>query len=160
MTVIPKGHILAALFLFCVFGAYGYQATMIDVFPGQELEPFKPNTLPLGLAITGMLLCVLRVLQLLRAPAETPAIAFARYDWKRAGFLCLAMFAYELLMVPAGFVLATTLFLGAGFLVLGERRAALLAVFPLVFSLMFYWLMTGAMGLYLAPGAWWPGGSA
>jgi putative tricarboxylic transport membrane protein len=158
--VIPKGHIAAALFLFCIFAVYGYQATLIDVFPGQELEPFKPNTLPIGLAGAGMVLCVLRVLQLLRAPAETPAIAFARYDWKRAGFLCLTMLAYELMLVPFGFVLATTIFLAAGFLILGERRVVLLAVFPLVFSLIFYLVMTGALGLYLSPGAWWPGGGA
>ena len=43
-----RGHILAALFLFVLFVAYGLQATMIPSFPGQELEPFKPRTMPVS----------------------------------------------------------------------------------------------------------------
>lgn len=157
---IPKGHIVAALCLFVVFAAYGLQATTIEAFPGQELEPFKPQTMPLALALAGMVLCVLRVLQLLRAQGATPAVQLSAYDWKRAGYLCLTMLAYEFMLVPFGFVLATTIFLAAGFLILGERRAVLLLSLPFVFSLVFYLVMTGGLGLYLSPGTWWPGGSS
>ena len=156
---IPKGHIVAALCLFVLFAAYGLQATTIEAFPGQELEPFKPQTMPLALALAGMVLCVLRVLQLLRVQGEAPSIAFSTYDWKRAGYLCLTMLAYELMFVPLGFVLATTIFLVAGFLILGERRVVLLLSLPFVFSLIFYLVMTSGLGLYLSPGTWWPGGS-
>ncbi len=40
---------IAAIFLLIVFAAYGQQALQIDMFPGQELEPFKPRTMPVSI---------------------------------------------------------------------------------------------------------------
>lgn len=145
---------IAPIVLFVLFAAYGYQATLIDVFPGQELEPFKPRTMPLALAVAGMLLCVVQLLQGLRAPAADIHEQL-HYDWPRAGMLVAAMVAYGALFTPLGFIAATSLFLAAGFAILGERRLLLLAVLPLVFTLLFWALMTQALGLYLAPGSWW-----
>lgn len=145
---------IAPIVLFVLFAAYGYQATLIDVFPGQELEPFKPRTMPLALAVAGMLLCVVQLLQGLRAPASDIREQL-QYDWRRAGLLVAAMVFYGALFTPLGFVVATSLFLAAGFAILGERRPLLLAGLPLVFTLLFWALMTRALGLYLAPGSWW-----
>ena len=64
------------------------------------------------------------------------------------------MLGYGLLMNPLGFVLATTVFLLAGFVILGERRRVVLLFLPIAFSVFFYLLMTEGLGLYLAPGAW------
>ena len=152
-----RGHILAVLFLFVLFVAYGLQATMIPSFPGQELEPFKPRTMPIGLSVAGALLSVIRILQLSRAPALVAERALGTLDWKAAGILCAIMLTYGLAMMPLGFIVATSLFLAAGFYVLGERRWSLLVVLPLVFSLGFHALMTRGLGLYLSPGLWWRG---
>jgi putative tricarboxylic transport membrane protein len=145
----------AALFLFVVFAVYGMQATQIAVFPGQELEPFKPRTMPYALALAGMLLCVLRILQTLRAaPAGT--VDWGSYDWKRAAILCLVMLGYGFLFNRLGFIIATTLFLLAGFFTLGERRISLLLILPVTFSFLFWLTMTELLDLYLATGDWWP----
>lgn len=145
----------AALFLFVLFAAYGLQATQIAVFPGQELEPFKPKTMPIALAIGGMLLCVARILQALRA-TPSAAVDWATYDWKRAAILCVVMLGYGFLFNRAGFIPATTLFLLAGFYTLGERRVTMLLFLPLVFSVLFWLTMTRLLDLYLATGDWWP----
>jgi putative tricarboxylic transport membrane protein len=145
----------AALFLFVLFGAYGMQATQIAIFPGQELEPFKPRTLPFALSIAGMMLCVLRVLQTLRAPAGAEP-DWAVFDWKRAGILCVVMLVYGYLFSRLGFLPATVVFLLAGFYTLGERHAAVLVLLPVGFSVLFWLVMTQLLGLYLAPGSWWP----
>ena len=151
-----KGHISAALILFVLFAAYGLQATTIPMFPGQEFEPFKPRTMPLLLAGAGLLLCVIRILQLMRASqGEVRESVFAAFDWKPASLLCLTMLAYGSAMIPLGFLLSTTLFLTAGFYVLGERRLTMLLGVSSAFSLVFYLLMTQALGLYLSPGLWW-----
>ena len=147
--------VIAALVLLIVFAAYGMEAQNIAVFPGQELEPFKPRTMPFALSICGVLLCVIRILQTLRVPT-VPGDNAAGYDWKRAGILCLVMLGYGFLFTRAGFVVATGIFLTAGFYTLGERRITVLVLLPIVFTAIFWALMTQLLGLYLAPGTWWP----
>ena len=145
---------LAALLLFVLFATYGYLATYIEVFPGQELEPFKPRTLPFTLAIAGMFLCAARILQTLREKDST-TVMWAKYDWVSAALLCLVMIAYGYLFTRLGFITATAIFLFAGFYTLGERRLPALVLIPLVFTLVFWAVMTQLLGLYLAPGDWW-----
>jgi putative tricarboxylic transport membrane protein len=149
---------VAAIFLFIVFAAYGQQALQIQMFPGQELEPFKPRTMPVALAVAGMLLCIIHLLQTLRIQSAD-AFTWSAYDWRRAATLCIVMLGYGYAFTPLGFIVATTLFLLAGFLTLGERRIPVLILLPVVFTLSFWGVMTQLLGLYLAPGDWWPGGS-
>jgi putative tricarboxylic transport membrane protein len=150
-----RGQIFAAMCLFVLFAAYGLQATTIPMFPGQEYEPFKPRTMPMILAMAGLLLCVVRIFQLWRMPQPESTVVLAEFDWKSASLLCAVMLAYGFAMTPLGFVAATSLFLAAGFFILGERRLWLLTGLPLLFSLAFYLLMTRVLGLYLSSGLWW-----
>lgn len=143
-----------AIVLFLLFAAYGIEALTIPLFPGQELEPFKPRTMPLALAAVGMLLAAIRIIQLTRTAGPAAAAGIGHFQWRPAALLAVAMLGYGFLMIPLGFVLATTLFLAAGFAVLGERRRGVLLFLPLAFSLAFFLLMTEGLGLYLAPGAW------
>ncbi|MDH4071761.1 MAG: tripartite tricarboxylate transporter TctB family protein [Gammaproteobacteria bacterium] len=147
-------HRAAAFVLFILFAAYGLEALTIPLFPGQEQEPFKPRTLPVALAAVGMLLMLIRILRLYRSAGTEAGPGIAGFRWAPAALLCVAMLAYGFLMVPLGFVLATTLFLTVGFAILGERRRGVLLFLPVVFSLAFFLLMTEGLGLYLAPGAW------
>jgi len=149
-----RGHIVVTLILFVLIGAYGIQALMIPLFPGQELEPFKPRTMPVTLAAVGLLLCAIRIVQLFRLQDAEPVTRLNAFVWRPATLLCATMLAYGFLMGPLGFVVATTLFLAAGFVILGERRKSMLIILPLAFSSIFYLLMTRGLGLYLAPGAW------
>ena len=142
---------VAALVLLTLFLAYGYQATLIDLFPGQETEAFSPRTMPYVLAAAGVLLSLLQLVRSLRS-APAGSREYTAYDWRRAGLLCVCMLAYGLAFTPLGFVIATALFLAAGFLVLGERRVLVVTLLPAVFSLLFWAVMTRGLGLYLAPG--------
>jgi len=149
-----RGHVIATMLLCVIFAAYGLEAMTIPSFPGQELEPFKPRTMPVALAVTGLLLGVIRLLELSRAARPAPGTSLTEFEWRPAALLCIAMLGYGLLLNPLGFVIATAIFLAAGFLILGERRTPLLVALPLLFSLGFYLLMTQVLGLYLAPGPW------
>ena len=73
-----KASIAATLLLFVLFVAYGFGAMTIPMFPGQEFEPFKPRTMPMLLALTGVALCIIRIVQLLRAPRADSAIRCRR----------------------------------------------------------------------------------
>lgn len=152
-----RNHITATLILFVLFAAYGYQALQIPLFPGQELEPFKPRTMPVLLAATGLLLTAIRMFKLVHGDGTEGSIGLKGLNWAPVIWLCVAMLGYGFLMNPLGFVLATTLFLLAGFLILGERRKSVLLFLPVTFSAAFFLLMTRGLGLYLAPGAWMAG---
>lgn len=146
---------VASLLLFVLFAAYGIQAMQIEVFPGQELEPFKPRTMPFALAVCGMFLCGIRCVQTLRGSSAV-ATSWQHYDWKRAAFLCINMIIYGFLFTRLGFFAATITFLLAGFVILGERRLFMLVLLPAVFTFAFWLLATRLLGLYLAPGSWLP----
>ena len=149
-----RSHLVATLILFALIAAYGFEALRIPLFPGQELEPFKPRTMPVLLAAAGLLLTAIRIVRLARGGGIEGSLGLAGLHWAPASWLCAAMLGYGFLMVPLGFVLATTLFLIAGFVILGERRRSVLLFLPVAFSIAFFLLMTEGLGLYLAPGAW------
>ena len=142
---------VAAFVLLAGFLAMGLGVTSIELFPGQETEVFSPRTMPAALAVGGVLLCLLRVVQCLRHPEED-SFSLAGFDWTRAALLCVAMIGYGLVFDPLGFILSTALFLGTGFTVLGERRIPVLILLPLGFTLLFWLVMTRLLGMYLAPG--------
>jgi putative tricarboxylic transport membrane protein len=150
---------IAAIFLLVVFAAYGQQALQIEMFPGQEFEPFKPRTMPVALAVSGILLCIIHMLQTFREKSQE-IVPWPGYDWRRAGILCAVMLGYGYAFTPLGFIVATILFLLAGFLTLGERRLPVLLLLPVFFTFGFWAVMTQLLGMYLAPGNWWPGGSS
>lgn len=148
-----RSHIVASLILFVVMAAYGYHALQIPSFPGQELEPFKPRTMPVLLTAAGLLLTAIRIVKLARGEGTEGSLGLSGLNWRPAAWLCLSMLGYGFLMTPLGFVVATTLFLIAGFLILGERRRSVLLFLPLGFSVAFFLLMTEGLGLYLASGS-------
>jgi len=154
----PTRDTIGALLLFAFCAAYGLEATRIDLFPGQESEPFRPNTLPYTLAIAGMALTFLQLMRSMRVDAAA-ATGWRAFDWRRTAGLCACMLAYGFLLSRLGFVPATALFLAAGFALLGERRWPVLVLLPVGFSFLFWLMATGLLGLYLPPGSWLAGGA-
>ncbi len=145
---ITKDRVGGLIFL-AVSIAYGYSATSIPMYPGDELEPFTARTLPYVLAVLGGAISLFIVL--LSRDGETlndmPSL-----NLKLAAGLLLLMVAYGLTLEWLGFFLATSLFLIAGYWVLGERRKSMLfwASFP--FAGGFWLILTELLDIYLAPG--------
>ena len=131
--------------------AYGYSATSIPLFPGEELEPFSARTLPYFLAILG---CVLSLFLLLfgRDGDSVDEASTTDLDWRLAASLLALMVAYGLALEWLGFLIATILFLIIGFWLLGERRPKILLAVSVPFTLGFWSLLTKALDIYLAPG--------
>lgn len=141
----------AALGFLAFSVAYGWQATGIDMFPGQEGEAFTPQTFPLALALVGGLLALAQAVKSLREPAMEGG-SWAGYDWPRVGLLLLSMVAYGATFIGLGFIASTTLFLVIGYLILGERRPLVIGVASAGLTVAFWAIMTKLLGLYLAPG--------
>ena len=142
----------AAALAFLAFSiAYGVQASRIEMFPGQQFEPFTPRTFPLALAVIGGALSCLQLIKSLREGASDDR-SWAKFDWWRVALLTVLMVVYAALFSALGFVIATTLFLATGYLILGERRPLVILLASLGLVLAFWAIMTQLLGLYLAPG--------
>jgi len=133
--------------IFCL--TYGYQTTQIPLFPGDEYAPFTARTLPWMLTGAGVFFSLLLIVM---AQPNEKSGATLDFDWRLLITFILLMTAYGFGLTWLGFVLATSLFLLAGFWVLGERRKSVLfgASFPFVTA--FWLLLTKGLDIYLEPG--------
>lgn len=142
---------IAALCFLALSIAYGWHAGSIQLFPGQEFEPFTPRTFPYGLAVAGIVLSLVQLVSALRA-GRVPQASWAGFDWLRVAALVVVMVLYGAAFKPLGFIIATSLFLAAGYLILGERRWTVVLGASVPVALVFWALMTQVLGLYLDPG--------
>lgn len=147
-NLLSRDRVGAMIFLILCL-CYGYQTSLIPMFPGDEYEPFTARTLPTILTFVGI---GLAILLLITGQPDVKSGAVVDFNWKLLiGFLVL-MAAYGIGLTYLGFVLATGFFLMVGFYMLGERRKRVLfgASFP--FVLAFYLMLTQGLDIYLEPG--------
>ena len=147
-----KDRIGAALLLVfaVVYLRFAFEIPSSDLL---ESDAFSARTLPYGLAVCTIITSL--VILLRRSPRsgdEDFSAGLKRLHWYPAGGLVLAMLAYAEFFSVLGFHLATFLFLAASFLILGERRVAVVLSLSLGLVL-FTWLFTaGLFGLYIDNG--------
>ncbi len=152
--IITHPEKVGALFFLAVSIAYGLYAFKIPLtFLSQE-ETFNARTMPFALSVLGALLCVLIIVLPPARENEQDHIhhIFSGLDWPRCILFIAIMIVYAFAMTWIGFIIASILFLAAGFYILGERRikVLLLASIPLVIGI--WLLMSKILGMYIAPG--------
>lgn len=139
------------LLLFC--GAFLLSSLAIPVDPTFAEHGFSARTLPLALALSGMV-CALA--QLCLAPGgrrrERLSPQLRRGNWARLGALIVCLLAYALSFTWLGFLAGGALFLMAGFFILGERRVLFAGAVALGLSGGLWLLLSQGFGLYLDPG--------
>ena len=125
-----------ALGMLAFSSCYGYLALTYRILPFEQFLAMKPNTLPIGLAVAGMICsAVLLVMPDSQSSSEENKVIGSdqkylespeNYEWgKGIGLLILAVI-YALSLRQAGFLIATSLFLCVGGLMLGERKVWIL----------------------------------
>ena len=123
------------LLLFC--GTYAWLIGDIRLLPFQEASSFNARTMPQVLAALGIGLALWCIL--LPGSSEKPQVR--GLDWPRVLVFLGLMSVYGLILRPLGFILSTTLFLIAGFLLLGERRPVWLLIGSVPLVVAFWYLM-------------------
>lgn len=150
---------IAVLFLaFCL--AYGYTAFVTmqnNLLPFELNMSFLPNTMPKALSIAGAI-CALFVIIGGRAPGdERKPILAEGLNWRntaQAVGLLAFMVAYALLLRPLGFIAATSLFLIASALLLGERRIVTLVAISVIAAFAVWYLVEEMLDIVLRPWPW------
>ena len=146
--VLSKDRI-GAMFFLVVSIAYGYFATEIKLYPGDELDPMTAQTLPVVLSGLGI---VFSLVLLVSGDQKEFGPGIAGLNWKPVIALLLLTLFYGFSLDWLGFLLSTTVFLIAGFRILGERRVRVLLLIAVPFVFIFWFGLTQLLDIYLAPG--------
>ena len=142
--------------------AYGYTAFVVmeaELLPFERNMTFLPNVLPKWLSVLGIVAGFFVLVRSKPAPdAELDpggidVRSLRQYKLGQAVFLLALMIAYALLLRPAGFIAATSLFLLVGSIILGERRYVVLVPVSVLAAFIVWYLVQEVLGIFLRP---WP----
>ncbi|NAX47977.1 tripartite tricarboxylate transporter TctB family protein [Photobacterium halotolerans] len=146
---ITKDHIGGLVFL-CFSIVYGYYGSGIEMFPGDEYQPFNAKSLPLTLAGLGIVLALCQLATASRS--QDDKLDLRGLDFVLITKLLLLMLIFAASLEWIGFMLSTVVFLMGGYWLLGERRPKVLLVASVPFAVCFWFLLTQLLDIYLAPG--------
>lgn len=145
-----------AVFFLLISLVYGLTAFNYALLPFERNLVFLPNTLPKALSVLGIVLSLL-ILIAPRAPksdATSDSTNFREYKiWQAVG-LVAAMLLYAAVLRTVGFVVATTLFLVGGGLILGERKWHIMLPVALGTAIFVWYLVQELLGIFLRPLPW------
>lgn len=150
-----------ALFFIVFCCVYGYLAffTMDQLLPPfMQRNPVWPSTFPKMLAVLGVVVGLV-VLFGLEKPSGTSEVSATDINYRRlheyelgqALMLLGLMVLYALALRPAGFLIATTVFLIAGSAVLGERKWHVMLPVALLATGAVWYLVQQVLGIFLRP---------
>lgn len=147
-----------ALIFLVVCVIYGYTAffTMDDgLAPIMQRNPIWPSTFPKVLSVAGILVSLWVVLGFEKsrstAKVEIDYRRLADYKIGQAVLLLSLMVVYALILRPAGFLVATTLFIVIAAAILGERKWFLMILVAVLASAVVWYLVDGVLGVYMRP---------
>ncbi|MEM1288340.1 MAG: tripartite tricarboxylate transporter TctB family protein [Pseudomonadota bacterium] len=146
--------------LFCC--VYGYAAffTMDQLLPPfMQRNPVWPSTFPKALSILGIVvgLIVLSGIEKVGTEEKEPSATDINYrkltEYKLGQALSLLglMVVYAIALRPAGFLIATTLFLIVGSFILGERKFHIMIPVALLATGFVWYLVQQVLGIFLRP---------
>ena len=136
------------LLAFCI--TYGVISQQITLLPFQANVAFHARTMPEVLSVMGTGLSLL----IIAFPASKERPSLAGFNWLAAVLFLILMSLYGLTIRPLGFILSTSLFLVAGFALLGERSLVKLLLVALPIAFGFWVLMTQGLDVFLEPLPW------
>jgi len=145
-----------SLFL-ALFTLYAIVAWQIPLLPFEEYETFTSATLPKVYAAFGIIVCLLSIGATLLKPTEKTDSddVLEKSNVLRTFGLLILMVVYSAALEPIGFLISTSVFLLVGFFVMGERRKKILLLASIPVAVVFWFLMTQVLGIYLVPGNLW-----
>ena len=145
-----------SLFL-ALFTLYAIVAWQIPLLPFEEYETVTSATLPKVYAAFGIIVCLLSIGATLLKPTEKTDSddVLEKSNVLRTFGLLILMVVYSAMLEPIGFLISTSAFLLIGFFVMGERRKKILLLASIPVAVVFWFLMTQVLGIYLVPGNLW-----
>ena len=140
--------------LVLLFALFYLSATFdIPIYRMSTGEQFTARSLPMFLSILAIVICLIQIFIPAREAAdETISDAIAGFQWKPCLLLTGAMLVYGLTFQFLGFLVATFLFLFAGFAILKENRYLLSAAISGSVAVFMWVVLTQLFDIYLDTG--------
>ena len=138
---------LTVLILLAASTMFGVLAR--DLIPTSDSADISPasSKLLLAAAFAGSLIAVLMLLS--PGKSHRSLRASLRVFWPQLAGLGALVLVYAFALEPFGFFIATSLFLAAGFVLLGERRLGPLVLFSLAVAAALEFVLKGVFGFAL-----------
>ena len=133
------------MLVFCI--VYWGQIGNIRLLPFQAGQAFTPRTIPEVLSILGIGLSVLIIV----FPSNQERFDLKAINWPLGLSFLALMSVYGLSVRPMGFLLATSVFLMAGFAMLGERNIVKLVLVSIPLVVAFWALMNYGLSVFVEP---------
>ena len=146
---------------------YAWLAFGYELLPFERYQAFKPNTMPIGLSIMGIVLSL--AVLLIPARKDSSVVdesvvdlseresAHQQFDSVKPVILVLLMVIYAMVLRPLGFIGSTSLFLIVSAVVLGERKFHVLVPVALGGAIFIWYLVQEVLGIFLTPWPMWFG---
>ena len=152
-----------ALVLLAFSSGYLYLAYSYHLLPFERFLAVKPNTMPMGLAIGGIICSLIILIQPQVTDVEgdgtvnRPDAEYLQnpqnFNWGQGiGLLVLAA-VYAVSLHALGFLFSTSAFLVLGGILLGERRYNFLIPIAITASVLVWYLVDEVLTIFLRP---WP----
>ncbi len=152
-----------ALGLLAFSSGYGYLAFTYRILPFERFLAMKPNTLPIGLAVAGMICSIALLLmpegQDSESGEEKTGLGSDHknlespgdYEWGKGVALLVLAVVYALSLRQAGFLLSTSMFLIIGGVMLGERKYWILVPVSCFASFLVWYLVDEVLTIFMRP---------
>ena len=152
-----------ALGLLAFSSGYGYLAFTYRILPFERFLAMKPNTLPIGLAVAGMICSIALLLMPEGQDSETGEEKTVLgldhkylespgdYEWGKGVALLVLAVVYALSLRQAGFLLSTSMFLIIGGVMLGERKYWILVPVSCFASFLVWYLVDEVLTIFMRP---------
>ena len=131
--------------IFCLI--YAWQSQNIKLLPFQLNSAFHARTMPEVLAVLGIGLSILVII----FPGNRERLLLKELNWPLGLAFLALMSIYGLTVRPLGFLLSTSVFLMAGFAMLGERNIIKLVLVAVPLVVAFWVLMNYGLSVFIEP---------
>lgn len=145
---------IGSIFFLAFSCFYFFNVFNIKEMPGAEWEVMTPSTFPFYLGLTGIVVSLLLlVLSFISKEKQYLSKQYLKsLDFKTVGYFVIIMIFYGFTIRSLGFIIATVLFLAAGFIILQERNIKRVLLISVCVSVGFYLLLNNILGVYIDPG--------
>lgn len=147
-------NILGSIFFLAFSIFYFINVFSIKKMPGSQWEVMTASSFPFYIGIAGIIISsLILILSFVYKDEDVLSLDYLKsLDFKTTIYFIIAMIFYGFTIRSLGFIIATFIFLGVGFLILKERNIKRVFLISIGVSVGFYLILNNLLGVYIDPG--------